>query len=88
MNVCTRRAHDGCMCNSCVPEHGGPKVVTFEQSFLSIVEAKLEFVGLSRRFFMDPSRFGGHIALFCKIINPNPARLPLFFTPFKHFIVL
>lgn len=55
--MCARRAHEACTCDSCVPEHGGPKVVTFEQTFVSIVEAKLELIGLSGRLSMDPSIF-------------------------------
>lgn len=30
-----------CMCNSCVPEHGGRKAMVFEQSLVSIKYAKL-----------------------------------------------
>lgn len=60
----------------------------FKQSYVSIVEAKLELVRLSGRllYIWDEA----HFIWFCKIINPNPARPPLIvvFPSFKHFIVL
>lgn len=62
----------------------------FEQSFAFIVEAKLcwfEWETLrGPQYILDEA----HFTLFRKIINPNPARLPLIVVLpfFKHFIVL